>query len=54
MTSDIGEAMTAMRWLKDGVLPTGSSLADQTASFVAFRAIFEAESNEAREEVQKD
>tara|TARA_R110000782_G_scaffold259110_2_gene349328 strand:+ start:39494 stop:39844 length:351 start_codon:yes stop_codon:yes gene_type:complete len=54
MSHDIGEALTALHWLKDGVLPEGGCLGDQSISFVEFRKLFESEMNEAVSEQRKE
>lgn len=53
-TPDIAEAMSALIWLKDGVLPEGTSLGDQSISFVEFRKLFDAERNETLAEQKKE
>jgi len=54
MSSDIAEAISALTWLKDGILPDGGSLGDQSISFVEFRRLFETEKNEVLEEQRKE
>lgn len=54
MSSDIAEAIGALTWLKDGILPDGVSLGDQSISFVEFRRLFETEKNEVLEEQRKE
>tara|TARA_R110000764_G_scaffold237762_1_gene334180 strand:- start:3343 stop:3552 length:210 start_codon:yes stop_codon:yes gene_type:complete len=53
-TSDIGDAMKALLWLGDGILPQGTDLGEQTASFVEFRTLFDAEKNETLSEQRKE
>ena len=47
LTPDIATALQALTWVRDGFLPEDGSLGSQAASFVAFRALFEQERNEA-------
>tara|TARA_R110002167_G_scaffold26380_3_gene90871 strand:- start:4354 stop:4497 length:144 start_codon:yes stop_codon:yes gene_type:complete len=46
--------MKALLWLGDGILPQGTDLGEQTASFVEFRTLFDAEKNETLSEQRKE
>lgn len=51
---DIGDAMKAMSWVVDGILPDDGGLGDQSISFVDFRTLFDAEKNETLAEQRKE